>query len=241
MNARKSTLSCGCLKRSQRPPSSSKMTNETAEEYDSFDTGVFEFDPASLAHVDATAQAYLPSRNRFSGERSAATTQLATDVGSTVLRSRVPFLKSITFFEPKVYYRQVKEDGSNEQDDVMPTNEDDANDDVPDDAYDLSHWDIKLKDPPRDEKKGGVLRQLSRSKIGTKLKLSRSPRLIVQDFDGLLEFSSIQSGDLLLAVNNNKIDPKKYSAEWARGFMDECIENEGVLNLVTENPSGDGE
>jgi hypothetical protein len=209
------------------------MTNETAEDYDSFDTSnhAFEFDPASLAHVGATAQAgILPSRNRFSGERSAATTQLATDVGSTVLRSRVPFLKSITFFDPKVYYRQVVQVGasSEEEDDDTVVNE-------------LSQWDIKLKDPPRDEKKGGIVRQLSRSKLATKLRLNRSPQLVVQDFSGLLELSSVQSGDLLLSINKKKIEPKEYSAEWARAFMDECIEKEGVLNVVTENPSGDGE
>jgi hypothetical protein len=105
----------------------------------------------------------------------------------------------------------------------------------------LSHWDIKLKDPPIDEAKGGLVRQLRRSKLGTKLRLSRSPQLIVQDFNGLLELSSVQSGDFLLSINKKKIEPKDYSAEWARSFMDECIKKEGVLNVVTENPCGDGE
>ena len=220
------------------------MANETSEAYDSFDTGIFQFDPASLAHVDATAQAFLPaSRNRFSGERSSATTQLASDVGSTVLRSRVPFLKSITFFDPNVYYRRVKEGASNEEDDAASNTEDNTNrnDESSTGEDNLTRWDIQLKDPPTDEKKGGIIRQLSRSKIATKLRLSRSPQIVVQNFDGLLEFSSIQSGDLLLAINKKKINPKEYSAEWAREFMDECIENEGVLNVVTENPSGDGE
>ena len=100
--------------------------SDSAEEYDTFNTNdasasggggtSFLFDPASIAHVTATAEAAASPtqqrrRHRFSsaasqGTRSAATTQLATDVGSTVVRSRIPFLKSVTFFDPEIYYRK---------------------------------------------------------------------------------------------------------------------------------------
>jgi hypothetical protein len=215
------------------------------EDYDSFDINndAFHFD--GLAHVDATGQSFLPPRNnRFSGERSAATTQLATDVGSTVLRARVPFLKSITFFDPKIYYREVKSGTSNDDvDGVSPNGDSSSNrsDGASVTSNDLPQWDIKLKDPPKDETNGGLLHRISRSKIGAKLRLSKSPRLVVQDFEGIVELSSIQSGDLLLSINKKRMMPNETSAEEARRFMDECIESTGVLNVVTENFSGDGE
>lgn len=226
-----------------RPPShftSSTMANEaTSEEYDSFDVGAFEFDPASIAHVDATGQAFLPHRNRHSGERSAATTQLATDVGSTVLKSHVPFLKSITFFDPKVYYhREVKEDDRSNNGDIPPLPNHD--DDGMLGFADLSQWDIQLKDPIKNgDEKSGLLRQIG-NRIGTKLKPSKIPKICVQDFNGLLELSSIQSGDSLVSVNKRAISPKDMNADEARDFMNVCIENDGVLNVVTESFTGNG-
>src|SRR5210317_216523 len=101
----------------------------TNEEYDSFDAntidggGRFIFDPASIAHVNSTAQASSPQQQQrhrsgggaSRGSRSAATTQLATDVGSTIVRSKIPFLKSITFFDPEIYYH--RKDGDDNDDD----------------------------------------------------------------------------------------------------------------------------
>ena len=215
------------------------MTNEaTSEEYDSFDAGAFEFDPASIAHVDATGQAFLPHQSRNSGDRSAATTQLATDVGSTVLKSHVPFLKSITFFDPKVYYRGVKDDERSNDEDIPSSSHQDE--DGMFGFADLSQWDIQLKNPvKKDDEKSGLLRQIS-SRIGTKLKPSKTPKICVQDFNGLLELSSIQSGDSLISINKRAISPTEMNADEARDFMNVCIENDGVLNVVTESFSGNG-
>jgi len=249
------------------------MMSEEGEEYDTFDAAAADegsttigrggnnfllFDSASIAHVNATAAAAAatgtPHRHLLSsggasrGTRSAATTQLATDVGSTIVRSRIPFLKSVTFFDPKIFYR--KED----EEDEMAAKEDEANgtttgeeevDDITVEINNLHHWDIHLQDPPSDETtmKGGgaiILRQkFTQSKIGTILKLNKTPRFIVTDFEGLLEYSSFQCGDFLLSINKHIMDPRVTSAQDARDFMYECLEEEGVLNIVTENPHGD--
>ncbi len=114
--------------------------SDSGEEYDTFhtsdaisgggETSSFLFDSASIAHVTATAEASASQtsqpnqrRNRFTSvgsSRSAATTQLATDVGSTMISSRVPFLKSVTFFDPKIYYRRDREGAVEEESETPP-------------------------------------------------------------------------------------------------------------------------
>mmetsp|Transcript_11144 Transcript_11144/g.18370 ORF Transcript_11144/g.18370 Transcript_11144/m.18370 type:complete len:344 (+) Transcript_11144:139-1170(+) len=240
------------------------------EEYDTFNTEAnsgntntpFLFDPASIAHVSATAEASVaPSasqrlnRNRFSsnGSRSQATTQLASDVGSTMLQSRIPFLKSVTFFDPKIYYRkEVVPVAAEEEENADVDNNDDhpdvdsdnapANDDeVTVELNNLQHWDIFLQDPPTNPiaTKRSLRQKLNQSKLGAVLKLHKSPHLTITDYEGLFEYSSIQTGDELLSINTHTIDPKLFDAQGARTFMDECIEKEGVLNIVTENPMGE--
>ena len=249
----------------------------TNEEYDSFDAnndGGFLFDPDSIAHVDSTAQASFPQRGRRShrrgssgasrGSRSAATTQLATDVGSTIVRSKIPFLKSITFFDPELYYRKAAENSSSrvasatlheEEEEVAEENDgestnnevDEANheelvndDDITVEINNLCDWDIKLAPPPTNSDiKKSVLRQFKQSKIGSTFKLNKSPRYLIADFTGLMEYSHFQSGDHLLSINKQVIDPREMTAEEARSYMNDCLEKDGVLNVVTENPSGD--
>eukprot|EP00984_Skeletonema_dohrnii_P001639 scaffold527_cov133-Skeletonema_dohrnii-CCMP3373.AAC.2 len=249
--------------------------SDSAEEYDTFNTNdasdggggggtSFLFDPASIAHVTATVEASAaPSQrrhHRFSsaasrGTRSAATTQLATDVGSTVVRSRIPFLKSVTFFDPEIYYRKdeaAAEEGNDTTDNVDDENNntdvddddvDDDDDDVTVEINNIQHWDVHLQDPPSENEdnqtKKSLRQKISQSKLGTVLKLNKTPRLIIQDYEGLLEYSSIQSGDSLLSINKHVIDPRTTTAQDARRFMNECVEEEGVLNIVTENPHGE--
>ena len=252
------------------------MSNSESDDeaYDNFQTNTggnsFLFDPASIAHVSATAEATPTHRTRgrrnrplFSsgasrGSRSAATTQLASDVGSTVVRAHIPFLKSFTFFDPKIYCRKAEGDdaggeqvdeideSANEDSRLNTTNENNNNDDNEEDDItvevdSLQHWDIQLQDPPPIDphKKKSLLDKLQQSKLGSKLNLHRKPHITITNFDGLLEYSSVQSGDSLLSINQQEIDPELTSAQQARQFMDECIEREGVLNIVTENTSGD--
>jgi hypothetical protein len=259
------------------------MMSEEGEEYDTFDaadgtTGrgnFLLFDSASIAHVNATASAAAAPRQRrplssgaSRGTRSAATTQLATDVGSTIVRSRIPFLKSFTFFDPKIYYRKEEEEvtaasaaaeGGEEEENGITTGEDgitnteeingDDDDDITVEIDNLHHWDIHLQDPPSsssDETKK-LRSKFTQSKLGTILKLNKTPRFIVTDFEGLLEYSSFQSGDFLLSINKHIMDPTRVvpttssasTAQDARNFMNECLEKDGVLNIVTENPHGD--
>ena len=250
------------------------MTNEADEEYDTFDdttdaagaisssssNNFLLFDAASIAHVNATASAAASPHSAASrGTRSAATTQLATDVGSTVVRSRIPFLKSVTFFDPHIYYRKEEaasageeqengttgaeaEENGNTEEEIVDVDNYLDDDDVTVEINNLQHWDIYLQDPPYEErhKKKNILHQkFTQSKIGTVLKLNKTPHFIVQDFEGLLEYSSFQSGDSLLSINKLVMDPRVTTAQDARNFMNECVEKEGVLNIVTENPNGD--
>ena len=213
----------------------------TEEEYDSFriDDDV----PGGLL-VDPETMAVLadPPRRPAGGgsraSRSAATTRLATDVGSTVGARKNPFLKSITFFDPKVYYR-TGADSNDEGDEEKRTNDDDVADDMTFEINDLTHWEIKLKDPPKEDwakKKGGLVRKLSGGLTG---KSKKKNLLIVEDFDGLVEFSSLEPGDRLVSINKKKIVPEEYSAEEAEAFMQDCLEKQGVLHVTTENPYGD--
>ncbi|KAL7450071.1 hypothetical protein ACHAWC_002062 [Mediolabrus comicus] len=263
----------------------SEEVEATNEEYDSFDVnnngggGGFLFDPASIAHVNSTAQASSPQQQRrlrssggaSRGSRSAATTQLATDVGSTIVRSKIPFLKSITFFDPEIYYRRKEDDenvdveqqgvaaGAAENSSVASREEfsaDEDDDDVTVEINNLRDWDIQLADPPTSDIKkkssSALLHQFKQSKIGSAFKLNKSPRKIgsafklnksprylIADFTGLMEYSHFQSGDHLLSINKQIIDPREMTAQEARSYMNDCLEKDGVLNVVTENPNGD--
>lgn len=232
------------------------------EEYDSFpaDAPSLLLDPDSLAIVRDTGRAgggrgggggYGGGGSRTS--RSAATTQLASDVGSTVGPRKNPFLKSITFFDPKIYYRgnsQGKKDQGEEEKDVSSEggdqaddnhcNDQDVDDDVTFEINDLTHWDIMLQDPPIKElqqRKSGIFGKLS--KVGDSFKKSKRPLLIVEDFEGLVEFSSVETGDRLVSINKKKIKPEEYSADQAMAYMRHCIANEGVLHVTTKNLQGE--
>lgn len=167
--------------------------NSNDEEYDSFpaaavnDVPTLMFDSDSLAVVNGTRRAGRSNGgDRSRASRSAATTQLATDVGSTVGARKNPFLKSITFFDPKIYYRRIK-DGENEgedknavlsdggeavvvaagSDDNSADNQHDNDDDMTFEINDLTHWDIILRDPETQEmqssnRKGGIFSKLSK-------------------------------------------------------------------------------
>ena len=223
----------------------------TEEEYDSFPAGTdppaILFDQGSLAIVSDTCRAGRGASGGSRASRSAATTQLATEVGSTVGPRRNPFLKSITFFDPRVYYRKAREenescekgdddgevgsggaDGADENDNQ---NSREAADDATCEVNDMSHWDIALRDPTAEELSG-------RRGIINRLKKNKGPRLVVSDFEGLVEFSSVQSGDRLVSINKKKITPDDYSADEAMMYMRNCLENDGVLNVTTEDPQG---
>jgi hypothetical protein len=192
------------------------MTNEADEEYDTFDdttdaagaisssssNNFLLFDAASIAHVNATASAAASPHSAASrGTRSAATTQLATDVGSTVVRSRIPFLKSVTFFEEAASAGEEQENGTTEaeaeengntEEEIVDVDNYLDDDDVTVEINNLQHWDIYLQDPPYEErhKKKNILHQkFTQSKIGTVLKLNKTPHFIVQDFE-ILSFPS---------------------------------------------------
>lgn len=170
--------------------------------------------------------------------------------------------KQNTFFDPEIYYRKVEAAGENSPGDATDTGregektifeEDKKNatdrqgndgreeddDGVTVEIDNLRDWDIQLADPPASDVKRGVLRQFKQSKIGAAFKLNESPRFIVSDFDGLMEYSHMQSGDRLLSINKRTVDPRVTTARAARDCMTECMETEGVLNVVTENPGGD--
>lgn len=234
------------------------------ESYDSF-----VLDPDSLAIVHGSAAA-SGGRGRGGGGddggsrsyRSAATTQLASEVGSTVGLRKDPFLKSVTFFDPKKYYR--RQDGGNaaawpsgdrasldaaEQEDrdggpIGGGGEEEEDDDLTCEINDLTHWDIILKDPQAPgeapsvtyRRKSGILGRFA--KVGDSFKRSKGPRLIVEDFEGLVEFSSLEAGDCLVSINRKKIKPSEFSAERAMAHMRQCLETEGVLHVTTENPLG---
>ena len=231
----------------------------TEEEYDSFpattDPPAILFDQGSLAIVSDTRRA---GRGATSGGsrasfRSAATTQLATEVGSTVGPRRKPFLKSITFFDPKVYYRKACEndekhenadddgerarwsgdaDGADENDNRNSFDDREAADDATCDVNDMSHWDIALRDPTAEELsvRRGVIDRLRKNK---------GPRLVVEAVEGLVEFSNVQSGDRLVSINKKKIRSEEYSADEVMVYMRSCLENDGVLNVTTEDPQGE--
>ena len=206
------------------------------------------FDLSSMAPASGGGNS---SNNRFSSgasrtSRSAATTQLATDVGSVMLRSQTPFLKSVTFFDPEIYFRNRRRNskaviGEVQEDRSRESSEGDDNVDV---AFaQLSEWDIQLCPPPSTPPVKGIkqlTRQLSKSKIGTALKMDKPPRYLVHDYSGLLEYSSIQNGDQLISINKRSIDPRDVTLEEARMYMNECMKKEGVLNVVTENADGEG-
>mmetsp|Transcript_37274 Transcript_37274/g.69018 ORF Transcript_37274/g.69018 Transcript_37274/m.69018 type:complete len:251 (+) Transcript_37274:57-809(+) len=229
------------------------------EEYDSFP-----IDPGSLSIVHGSVRAgggsgrdsYHDGGSRAS--RSAATTQLATEVGSEVGLRKDPCIKSITFFRPEIYNRREgNSDVDEAKDDASPSvvggdrdNGDKGNVEVEEDELtceisDLTHWDILLKDPPAPgsvstttayRRRSGMLGNLS--KVGNNFKRSKAPRLIVEDFEGLVEFSSFEAGDRLVSINKKKIKPAEFSAKDAMAFMRDCLENEGFLHVTTENPLG---
>ncbi|KAL9178916.1 hypothetical protein ACHAXT_011889 [Thalassiosira profunda] len=228
-------------------------TQDDDEDYDAFPSGggdapAFVLDTSSLAIVSSTRQAGVEGRGRRAGGsfRSAATTQLATDVGSTVGARKNPFLKSVTFFDPKVYYRNRRreEGGPAQEQDVASDEEQDANtdgagsdddDDLTFEINDLTHWDITLRDPLVDDmqqNKGGILGKLSKGFRKAK------PQLVVVDYEGIVEFSSVEAGDRLVSINKKKIKPVEYSAAEAMEYMRQCLETDGVLNVTTENPEG---
>eukprot|EP00581_Thalassiosira_minuscula_P016223 CAMPEP_0183735696 /NCGR_PEP_ID=MMETSP0737-20130205/47409_1 /TAXON_ID=385413 /ORGANISM="Thalassiosira miniscula, Strain CCMP1093" /LENGTH=324 /DNA_ID=CAMNT_0025969521 /DNA_START=255 /DNA_END=1229 /DNA_ORIENTATION=+ len=225
------------------------VEDNTNEEYDSF-----VLDPGSLAIVRESGRAGRGNRTGYDGgsrtSRSAATTQLASDVGSVVGARKHPFLKSVTFFDPKIYYRRDDQHsqsggapselgGDDEGDDDSLDKGIGEEDDMTVEVNDLTHWAIMLKDPTGEDmlqpRKRGLFGKLG--KVGDSLKKKR-PQLIVENYEGLVEFSSIETGDRLLAINKRKIKPDEYSAEDAMGYMKQCLETDGVLHVSTESPHG---
>ncbi|KAL3797263.1 hypothetical protein HJC23_004555 [Cyclotella cryptica] len=198
---------------------------------DDDDSPPFLFDPSSMDLVRDTAS---PGTHHRGSSRSAATTQLASDVGSVMLGRANPFLKSVTFFDPEVYYRRKEEDG-----DSPDANEDDDDPNVHSDedatvnVNDLTHWDIQLADPPNNPPPRGLFSKLARVNTFKKPK-----QLIVHDFEGLIEFSSLRQGDSLVSINKRRISAEEYSADEAMQYMRTCLENDGVLFVTTENPEG---
>lgn len=237
--------------------------NDDDEDYDSFpaDDGppAFMLDPDSMAIVRDSGRAGGGGgggRGRSGGgsraSRSAATTQLATDVGSTIGPRKNPFLKSITFFDPKIYCRRKKEqDKANVKDDTSAEEGQQVNDELSDgnigdddlsfEINDLTHWDIMLKDPPTNEARQGRQKGIfgKLGKVGDSFKKTKQPHLIVDNFEGLLEYSSVETGDMLVSINKKKIKPDEYSAEAAMEYMRQCLTNDGVLHITTENPQGE--
>ena len=127
--------------------------NDEEEEYDSFPTTTGGNEPAFMLDPDSLALVREDINNRAgrgggNAVRSLATTQLATDVGSTIGPRKYPFLKSITFFDPKKYYKKAQDEEKEEND-----NDSISDDDVTVDINDLMHWDISLIDPPINELK----------------------------------------------------------------------------------------
>jgi len=216
------------------------VTNEE-EEYDNFPAaGGFMLDPDSLALVREDTNNRVGSRGGGGNAvRSLATTQLATDVGSTIGPRKYPFLKSITFFDPKKYYKKAQ-DEEKEENDTSAEDNNLSDDDVTVDVNDLTHWEISLIDPPINElkqkKKKGIFGKLS--KVSDSIRKNNQPALIVENFDGLVEFSSLEAGDRLVSINKKKIQPEEYTAEQAMAYMKQCLEEEGVLFVTTENPLG---
>ncbi|KAL7467057.1 hypothetical protein ACHAXS_007327 [Conticribra weissflogii] len=98
------------------------------EEYDSFPSTTVLVDPASLAILDDAETSNRRTRNNNNTDhrnrssnasrtsRSQATTQLATEVGSVVGPKKNPFMKSVTFFDPKVYYKKLAAEKNAEAD-----------------------------------------------------------------------------------------------------------------------------
>ena len=237
--------------------------NDDDEDYDSFpaDDGppAFMLDPDSMAIVRDSGRAGGGGgggRGRSGGgsraSRSAATTQLATDVGSTIGPRKNPFLKSITFFDPKIYCRRKKEqDKANVKDDTSAEEGQQVNDELSDgnigdddlsfEINDLTHWDIMLKDPPTNEARQGRQKGIfgKLGKVGDSFKKTKQPHLIVDNFEGLLEYSSVETGDMLVSINKKKIKPDEYSAEAAMEYLSQCLTNDRVLHITTENPQGE--
>ena len=192
-------------------------------------------DPDSLALVREDTNNRVGNRGGGNAVRSLATTQLATDVGSTIGPRKYPFLKSITFFDPKKYYKKAQDEEKEEKD----TDSISDDDDVTVDVNDLTHWDISLINPPINElkqRKKGIFGKLS--KVSDSIRKSNQPALIVENFDGLVEFSSLEAGDRLVSINKKKIKPEEYTAEQAMAYMRQCLDEEGVLFVTTENPNG---
>ncbi|KAL7518739.1 hypothetical protein ACHAWX_003548 [Stephanocyclus meneghinianus] len=190
------------------------------------DSPPFLFDPSSMDLVRHSAG---PRTNHRGSSRSAATTQLATDVGSAVLGRANPFLKSVTFFDPEVYYRRKGDDCA--EDGAVDANESD--DDATVRVNDLTRWDVRLVDPPDDVPSGSLLRKLVKVNGFKKTK-----RFIVQDLEGLIEYSSVRQGDFLVSINRKKISADECTAEEAMRYMRTCLERDGVLFVTTENPEG---
>ena len=120
--------------------------------------------------------------------------------------------------------------------DDIDNNHDD--DDITIEVNDLTHWDIMLREEsPMDElqpRKSGIFGKLSNN-----LKKNKRPQLVVADYEGLVEFSSLEAGDRLVSINKKKIRPEEYSADEAMAFMRQCLEDDGVLHVTTENPQGE--
>lgn len=230
---------------------------DDGEGYDSF-----ALDASSLAFVRGTSTAGGAVGRRGDhrdgggsrASRSAATTQLATEVGSMVGARKDPFLKSVTFFDPRVFYRRGGggdgsggAEGGSEGDGAGGEGGEDRDDrdELTCDVCDLTHWDIALRDPQAPgeapaatyRRRGGLLGRLG--KVGDGFKRNRAPQLIVEDFEGLVEFSSLEPGDRLVSINGRKIKPAEFSAEDAMAHMRRCLEEEGVLHVTTENPLGE--
>jgi len=298
------------------------------EVYDSFPSTTMLVDPASLAILDdaenrrtrnnnTNHRNYSSSASRTS--RSQATTQVATDVGSVVGPKRNAFMKSLTFFDPKVYYKRLAAEkttdvasasGNRDGDGVSDRNEggldseakensglfngdrekgeeehygdadnapkegvdgrkndedslgsvdhdrvadddadsvvnnadgDDDSDALTFEVNDLTHWDLTLIDPvdntqQRNSTSSKLIRKLS-NKLLNKSSANK-PALIIDDFEGLIEYSCFSHGDFLVSINNKKIKPSEFTAEKATDYMHSRLQEEGVLHIVAENPSG---
>ncbi len=273
------------------------------------------------------------SRTSSRNSRSQETAIIATEVGSVVRPKTNPFMMSLTFFDPKVYYkkladgksivgkteanihldpvdedigelvcedvtfynpnayykmseREIKrtefDDGMNTENNALVTNvtsesndektaecigsqdeekngksdighnnyniqnENDSivnpsfDDDASFEVNDLGHWELSLMDPIDKQQQQQQRKKFTISEISSRFfsKNDNRPSLLIDDFDGLLKYSSFEHGDKLISVNNIIIDPNKFCSTSAVDYMRHILHESGVLHIIAQNPNG---
>lgn len=175
------------------------------------------------------------NRGRRSTPSVATTAEIASSVGSVVVRPTEAFLKSFTILRDTVL--SDVNTGIEDTAALVANTESHINNDT---IHNVLNWGVTFRDPVvRPSRFASLVGKATKNKIGGSN--SDKTRLYVDsvDEDGVFGLSRIREGDYLKSINGRGVGPSLFSQDLVLQRMQDCLDRDGVLSVATKNREDD--